>query len=166
MEITETFYPKNRTDWRDWLGKHHADKREIWLGFYRKHTGKQVMSYQEAVDEALCFGWIDGMEKKVDEERYVLRFTPRTSKSKWSEGNVARYKFLVKEGLMMVAGVKAFERKEVIYKSFRNKKSAVEWHEKHKMPKSPSLEVRIIWHREHQRHCGCRPVPHSLRLYL
>lgn len=111
MQVGEVYYPRSITDWRNWLDKYHAEKREIWLGFYQKKTGKQIVSYQETVDEALCFGWIDGIEKKIDDERFVLRFTPRASRSKWSEGNVARYKSLVKEGLMMEAGEKAFARK-------------------------------------------------------
>lgn len=106
--ITETFYPKTRAQWRRWLEKNHAKKSEIWLMRYKKATGKPTVNYQDSVDEALCFGWIDGVEKSVDEERYAQRFTPRRPKSHWSEINVGRYHMLEKEGLMTEAGRGAF----------------------------------------------------------
>ena len=115
VEITTTFHPKTRTQWRTWLQKNHATKKEIWLVRYKKVTGKQTVSYQDSVDEALCFGWIDGMEKGVDAERYATRFTPRRAKSAWTTTNVARYKTLVKVGLMMPAGSTAFRQKAKVY---------------------------------------------------
>lgn len=111
VEITKTFTPKSRKEWREWLTKNHDKTTEIWLVYYKKHTGKPTIKYEEAVEEALCFGWIDGIEKRIDEERYAQRFTPRRKNSNWSESNIARYKKLVKQGLMTKAGKKAFPQK-------------------------------------------------------
>ena len=110
VTITETLHPKTKDTWREWLSKNHNHTSEIWLVFYKKSTGKQIMTYQEAVDEALCFGWIDGIEKSIDNETYALRFTPRKEKSNWSTINSARYQKLVQEGRMTLSGKKAFER--------------------------------------------------------
>ncbi len=112
VEITETFYPKVRKEWRTWLEKNYRGKKEIWVIFYKKATGKQTLSYHDVVDEALCFGWIDGMEKRLDEERYVLRFTPRAKRSNWSETNVKRFNLLHKAGLVNKAGEDAFAAKK------------------------------------------------------
>lgn len=108
LTITETFYPVNRNEWRAWLTQHYADKTEIWVVFYKKHTGKPTLLYQDAVEEALCFGWIDGMERRMDDERYALRFTPRRPKSNWTEKNIEIFKRLEKEGLVTESGKKAF----------------------------------------------------------
>ncbi len=124
IDITETFYPKKRSEWRQWLTKNHDKKKEIWVIFYKKHTKKPTVVYQDAVDEALCFGWIDGMEKRLDEERYVLRFTPRVKRSNWSATNVNRFKALQKAGLVFPAGTAAFVAKKHVYTSFSNKKGA------------------------------------------
>lgn len=109
VNITETFYPKIRSEWRKWLSRNHGRKSEIWIVYYKKHTCKPTVSYQDAVDEALCFGWIDGIEKGIDTERFTQRFTPRREKSHWTEGNIGRYKMLVKQGLITEAGKEAFE---------------------------------------------------------
>ena len=87
IEITEIFYPKVRSDWRDWLQKHHtSDKTEIWLRRFKKATGKPCISYDELVEECLCFGWIDGVIKKLDEESNVQRITPRRKKKTFLSG--------------------------------------------------------------------------------
>ena len=112
VAITETFYPKNRGEWRNWLSQHHATKKEIWLVYYKKHTGKLTVTYQDAVLEALCFGWIDGIEKRIDDEQYAGRFSPRRPKSSWTETNIGKYKKLLKEGFMTKAGTRAFEDKK------------------------------------------------------
>lgn len=166
MEITETFYPKDPGVWRVWLEKHHDIKKEIWVVFYKKSTGKQSMTYQEALDEAHCFGWVDGMEKTIDSERFTIRFSPRSSKSAWSTKNVKRYSELLKEGKTTKAGESVFAKKSHVYPTFAMKKGAIDWHLAHKMPKNPTLDERIVWHKEHQKYCGCRPVPKSLLLYL
>ncbi len=98
MDITETLYVATRTDWRDWLAAHHADKSEIWLVSYRKHTGRPSISYNDAVEEALCFGWIDSTRKRIDQDRYAQRFTPRRPGSSYSQTNKERLARLIAQG--------------------------------------------------------------------
>lgn len=93
-----------------WLEAHHASGGELWVGFYKKESGKPSMTWPESVDEALCFGWIDGIRKSIDGERYVIRFTPRKPVSIWSNVNTAKVKKLLAEGRMMPAGLAAWER--------------------------------------------------------
>ena len=95
---------------RAWLAKHHGRAPELWVGFYNKASGKRAMTYLQAVDEALCWGWIDGVKKKVDAERYTNRFTPRKAVSKWSDVNLRRYAELDAAGLIAPPGRAAFER--------------------------------------------------------
>ncbi|HZU45301.1 MAG TPA: YdeI/OmpD-associated family protein [Terriglobales bacterium] len=104
----KTFYAKNRAEWRAWLEKHGTSESEIWLVYYKKSSGKPRVEYEEAVQEALCFGWIDGMEKGLDEQRFMQRFTPRKPKSKWSDSNIARMKKLIESGQMTPAGLAVF----------------------------------------------------------
>lgn len=101
------FYAPDRKTWRNWLSKNHDKEKEVWLVYYRKTSGKQTVSYNDSVEEALCFGWIDSIEKGVDEERFMGRFTPRKPKSNWSESNRARAKRLIEQGLMTPSGRKA-----------------------------------------------------------
>lgn len=103
------FTPKNRQDWRSWLEANQANKTEIWLVFLKKTTGKPNLSYNDAVEEALCFGWIDGVKRSIDEERYMHRFTPRKPRSKWSSTNKERAQRLIKAGQMSSAGTRAIE---------------------------------------------------------
>lgn len=98
------FTPGNRADWRNWLRKHHADKAEVWVVFFKKTAPRSNLSYNDAVEEALCFGWIDGMKRSIDEERYMHRFSPRKPGSKWSPSNVERVRRMVDAGLMTRAG--------------------------------------------------------------
>jgi uncharacterized protein YdeI (YjbR/CyaY-like superfamily) len=98
MEITKTLHVTNRRDWRSWLRKHYKTEKEIWLVSYRKETGKTRVLYNDAVEEALCFGWIDSTFKTLDQERTAQRFTPRKTKSGYSQANKERLKALVKEG--------------------------------------------------------------------
>jgi uncharacterized protein YdeI (YjbR/CyaY-like superfamily) len=107
VEVTRTLYVHRVADWRAWLRKHHKTSREIWLVYYRKETGKPRISYNDAVDEALCFGWIDSTQKKVDGDRTAQRFTPRRPGSPTSELNKARARRLVRERRMTPAGLKA-----------------------------------------------------------
>lgn len=95
---------------RTWLGKHHARVEELWVGFWNKASGKRAMTYPEAVDEALCWGWIDGVKKKVDAERYTNRFTPRKPVSMWSDVNLRRYAELEAAGRVAEPGRAAFAR--------------------------------------------------------
>jgi uncharacterized protein YdeI (YjbR/CyaY-like superfamily) len=94
-----------------WLEEHHADATELRVGFHRKATGRPSITWPEAVDEALCFGWIDGHRRGLDGERYEIRFTPRAASSTWSAVNVARVEELRREGRMRPAGLAAFERR-------------------------------------------------------
>jgi uncharacterized protein YdeI (YjbR/CyaY-like superfamily) len=112
----ETVFARDRAEWRRWLEKNFARSQEIWLVFYKKASGKQTVSYDHAVEEALCFGWVDGLKKKLDEECYAFRFTPRKAKSGWSKSNLDRVKRLIAEGQMMPAGLAAYnapDRREV-----------------------------------------------------
>ena len=97
---------------RSWLAQNHADISELWIGFYRKSAGKQGTSYAEALDEALCYGWIDGVRYQVDEQSYKIRFTPRRSKSIWSLVNVRHVERLKKLGKMAGPGLEAYEARE------------------------------------------------------
>ncbi len=99
---------KDRLEWRRWLAKNHLQAREAWVAFYKKATGKPSVTPDESVEEALCFGWIDGIKKSVDDERHAFRFTPRSSKSNWSAFNIRRVKRLIAEGKMTKAGMEAF----------------------------------------------------------
>lgn len=105
MEIGETVRVRNRDEWRRWLARHHADRKEIWLIYYKKASGKTGVSYDESVEEALAYGWIDGSIKRIDEHTYAGRFTPRRANSNWSESNIARVKKLLAEGRMAEPGL-------------------------------------------------------------
>jgi uncharacterized protein YdeI (YjbR/CyaY-like superfamily) len=98
-------HPKTRKAWRQWLQKNHASSPGVWLIYYKKQSGKRKFDYGESVEEALCFGWIDSLPRKLDEQRAMLKFTPRKSKSAWSQLNKTRIKRLIKEGLMTEAGI-------------------------------------------------------------
>ena len=104
MEIGETLYVTNRDDFRKWLIQNHKTKKEIWLVQYKKSTRKPSINYAEAVEEAICFGWIDGFEKSMDAERYATRFSPRRPKSNWTNTNKDRARRMIMEGRMTPAG--------------------------------------------------------------
>lgn len=103
-----TFF-KSPNEFRRWLDEHHATAQEFWVGFYKKASGKPSISWPESVDEALCFGWIDGIRKSVDDESYAIRFTPRKPRSIWSAVNIRRVEELESQGRMRPSGRKAFE---------------------------------------------------------
>ncbi len=105
-------YFKTAVEFRKWLHKHHATVTELWVGFHKKGSGKRSITYPEAVREALCFGWIDGVRKSVDETSYVNRFTPRKARSNWSLINIKHVEELTKLGLMEPAGLKAFAARD------------------------------------------------------
>ena len=98
-------------EFRAWLGEHHDRASELWVGFFKRATGRPTLTWQESVDEALCFGWIDGLRKRADEVSYTIRFTPRKSDSTWSAVNVARVEALIEQGRMQPAGLAAFEKR-------------------------------------------------------
>lgn len=105
MEIGKTLYVKDRVKWRAWLERNHTKAKEIWLISYKKHTGKLSVPYDDAVEEALCFGWIDSINKRVDDDRTAQRYTPRREKSNLSETNRERIHRLITEGRMTEAGL-------------------------------------------------------------
>ena len=105
-----TFFP-TPSDFRAWLERHHAAETELLVGYYKKGSGKPSITWPESVDEALCFGWIDGIRRRIDDESYSIRFTPRKPTSNWSSVNIERVAELRKEGRMHPAGLAAFERR-------------------------------------------------------
>ncbi len=107
MEIKNKLYLTNGKDWRKWLKKNHQTKKEVWLIYYRKKTGQSRIPYDDAVREALCYGWIDSIIKKVDEKRFAQRFSPRKSKSILSQMNKERIRELIKEKKMTKWGLEA-----------------------------------------------------------
>lgn len=109
MDESKTFYAKDRAAWRRWLQRNHGRESEVLLLFYRKATGQPCVGYDEAVREALCFGWIDGLKQRVDEQRYTYRFTPRRKGSAWSPSNKRRIAELEAAGLMAPAGIAVLE---------------------------------------------------------
>jgi uncharacterized protein YdeI (YjbR/CyaY-like superfamily) len=100
-----SYYAKDRKAWRHWLMKHHSKEPGVWLIYYKKDSGKTRVSYNDAVEEALCFGWIDSIMKPVDEEKYTQKFTPRKIKSVWSALNKRRVEKLSEQKLMTPAGI-------------------------------------------------------------
>ena len=109
MKVTKRLYVRNRGEWHAWLAKHHQSEKEIWLVYYKKHTGKPSIPYLDAVEEAICFGWIDGQIKSLDKEKYMQRFTPRTSSSNWSVINIDRAKKMIKTEKMTAWGRKVYK---------------------------------------------------------
>jgi uncharacterized protein YdeI (YjbR/CyaY-like superfamily) len=97
--------------WRDWLQEHHGAESELWVGFSKRHTAQPSMTWAESVDEALCFGWIDGLRQRIDDDRYRIRFTPRRPGGIWSVVNQRRIAELIEAGLVAPAGLAAWERR-------------------------------------------------------
>lgn len=163
MEIKNTFYITNRKDWRKWLVKNHKNKKEIWLVYYRKETGKPRILYDDAVLEALCYGWIDSTVKNIDRERFAQRFSPRKPRSGLSQMNKERIRELMKEKKMTKLGLEAvahvfnpkidetnkFVIPQNIYKALRINKDA--WKHFQKMPFS-YRRIRIAYIEERKRH--------------
>lgn len=104
-----TYCPKDKADWRNWLIENHLEEDSIWLIFYRKNSPNPNLSWSEAVDEALCFGWIDSTKKSIDSEKYEQYFCKRKPKSNWSKVNKDKVEVLIEQGLMEAAGYKSIE---------------------------------------------------------
>ena len=102
---SETFFARDRKTWRTWLEENHATRQEIWLVLLKKHIDEPCISYDAAVEEALCYGWIDGKLKRIDDREHKIRFTPRKPKSVWSESNKKRVRKMTAEGRMTEAGL-------------------------------------------------------------
>lgn len=105
----KTVEAKDRAEWRAWLAEHHDKEAEIWLVYYKKGTGVASIDYESSVEEALCYGWVDSLIKKIDDRKYARKFTPRKDDSKWSPSNIKRVKKLIKEGLMTEFGLQKVE---------------------------------------------------------
>ena len=130
------FFP-TPADFRTWLEEHHAGTPELLVGFYKRGSGKPSITWPESVDAALCFGWIDGVRRSLDEDSYTIRFTPRKASSTWSAVNIKRAHELTKLGLMHPAGLQAFERRD-------EKKSAIYSYEnRHKAALDAALEKQF-----------------------
>jgi uncharacterized protein YdeI (YjbR/CyaY-like superfamily) len=154
-----TFF-KTPADFREWLAAHHDKKQELWVGYYKKDSGKPSITWPESVDQALCYGWIDGIRKSIDDESYKIRFTPRKATSVWSAVNIKRVGELTEQGLMQPTGLAAFEKrkddKSSIYayeqrdkaafsedheKQFRANAKAWDWFK----ASAPSYQKSAIW---------------------
>jgi len=131
VKMIEEAYFSNRDDWRAWLGKNHDSKKEVWLIYYKKQTGKPSIPYDDSVEEALCFGWVDSIIKKIDDEKFARKFTPRTSRSIWSETNKKRVDKMMKEGKLTKAG----------FARIREAKSSGEWF---KTPASARYKKKLM----------------------
>jgi uncharacterized protein YdeI (YjbR/CyaY-like superfamily) len=105
MDMTRTFTAPDRAAWRTWLAGHASTDVEIWLVYFKKHTGKRTVSYLDSLEEALCFGWVDSLIQRIDDDRYARKFTPRKTGSEWSEVNRRLAAKLIREGLMTEAGL-------------------------------------------------------------
>ncbi len=103
---------ENSQDFRRWLAQHHEERDELWVGYYKKATGKPTLTWAESVDEALCYGWIDGIRRSLDAESYAIRFTPRRPRSHWSRVNLDKVAALIEEGRMTPAGMAAYEARD------------------------------------------------------
>ena len=101
----KTFVAKSVDQWCKWLDKHHGSESEVWLIFHKQHTGVKSIAYLDALDEALCFGWVDSLVKRLDESRYARKFTPRKADSRWSTINRKRYAALKADGRLKAGGI-------------------------------------------------------------
>jgi uncharacterized protein YdeI (YjbR/CyaY-like superfamily) len=108
--VNPTFFASPE-EMRDWLEANHENADELWVGLYKKDASKPGITMPEALDQALCYGWIDTKGRRIDDERWMVRFVPRRPKSNWSERNIARVEELIADGLMHEAGLQAFERR-------------------------------------------------------
>ena len=150
MEITETLYVKNRTEWRSWLKKNYTTKKEIWLIYYNKRSGKPRISYEDSVEQALCFGWIDSTMKKLDEDSFAQRFTPRNPKSSYSQLNKERLRILLKQKKVIASvreiidkiGIKNYQFPKDILNELKKNKTA--WKNFQKFPE-PYKRIRIAF---------------------
>jgi uncharacterized protein YdeI (YjbR/CyaY-like superfamily) len=109
--MAPTFF-SNQTEFREWLKTNHAKEIELLVGFYKVGSSKPSMNWPQSVDQAICFGWIDGIRKSIDEESYCIRFTPRKATSIWSDVNIKKVEELTKQGLMQPAGIEAFRNRK------------------------------------------------------
>jgi uncharacterized protein YdeI (YjbR/CyaY-like superfamily) len=136
VRIDPTFFA-TPARFRAWLRAHHRDARLLWVGFYKRQTGRPSITWPEAVDEALCYGWIDGLRKRIDDECYMIRFSPRQPRSTWSAINIARVKELTKGGRMSPAGLGAFAKRT-------SDRSAIYSYEQRKHPSLTPAQTKVF----------------------
>ena len=127
---------KNPSELKKWFEKNHETEKELFVGFYKIHTKKPSITWSQSVDEAICFGWIDGIRNSIDDESYQIRFTPRNPKSNWSEINIEKFKQLKKLGLIKQKGLAAFSK-------LREEKSKIYSHERKNIKLSSEFEAEI-----------------------
>jgi uncharacterized protein YdeI (YjbR/CyaY-like superfamily) len=126
MESNEVLYFQNGQEWRTWFQQNYARKDAVWLIHYKKHSGKAGISYDKALEEALCFGWIDGKLRSIDEEKFVIRYSPRRARSVWSKLNKEKAEKLIESGKMTDTGLAKIEeakRNGYWYSAYTNKKT-------------------------------------------
>ena len=133
--MTPTFFTK-QSDFRKWLKKNHKKESELVVGFYKVGSGKPSMTWSQSVDEALCFGWIDGVRKSIDKESYQIRFTQRKPTSIWSAVNIKKIEELTRQGLMQPAGLASFDKRQ-------EAKSKIYSHENKEAKFSPAFEKKF-----------------------
>lgn len=136
MSIDKSTFFSSQKLFRKWLQSHHLNKSELWVGYYKKHTGKSSITWPQSVDEGLCFGWIDGLRRSIDEQSYKIRFTPRNPRSHWSHVNIKRVGELRKMGLVTPAGLDAFSKRT-------EKNSGLASYEREKIVLARSYEALI-----------------------
>jgi len=136
MDMATPKFFKNTDEFRLWLEANHQTEKELLVGYYKVATGKPSMNWSDSVDEALCFGWIDGIRKSVDAESYCIRFTPRNPKSVWSEVNIKKVEALIQQGRMKPAGLAAWEKRS-------ESRSGLYSYENKPEQFSPELEARF-----------------------
>jgi|688.fasta_scaffold130487_2 uncharacterized protein YdeI (YjbR/CyaY-like superfamily) len=135
----EAVFFKNQLDFRKWLKKNHQHEKELLVGFYKKGSGKMNMTWSESVDQALCFGWIDGVTRSIDEVSYCIRFTPRKANSIWSNVNIKKVEALIQSGMMEAAGMSAYGLRKA-------EKSGIYSFEKEAVSLAPELEKEFKRH--------------------
>jgi len=172
MKLGKTFYAANGKAWRAWLSRNHSREKEIWLIYYKKSSGKPRIPYNDAVEEALCFGWIDSTAKRVDGERFAQRFSPRRPNSELSQMNRERIRKLIAEGKMTKAGLAAvshafkedeeFAFPKEILRAIRNNAKA--WRNFQKLPESYK-RIRVAYI-ESRRRQGEEMFRRSLRHFI
>lgn len=126
-EVRSPIFFETPAAFRAWLQTHHARGSDVWVGFYKRASRRSSITWPESVDEALCFGWIDGIRRSLDEHRYAIRFTPRRPQSTWSAVNIRRAKELIRLGRMQPAGLRAFEARadeKTALSSYEQRKTA------------------------------------------
>lgn len=129
-------YFSTPSEFRKWLSENHQTKKELLVGFYKVNSGQPSITWSESVDEALCFGWIDGVRKSIDDKSYTIRFTPRKATSIWSAVNLKKIKLLIKKGLMQPAGLE-------VYKKRQKDKTKLYSHEKDPVKLDPAYEKKF-----------------------